>query len=133
MNRRVWRFGLAAAAVAAVVVIGIVLLTGNDTGAQLTPSSSLAQTPQITAPAQLYPGTLVITRISEADHNYDVYLVRSDGTGLKRLTAGRGNEEHAYWSPDGTRIVYNAWTEAATVRDLGHERGRLREGLPGRR
>ena len=34
MNNRIWRFGLVATAVAAVVVIGIVLLTGNDTGAQ---------------------------------------------------------------------------------------------------
>ena len=58
--------------------------------------------------AQSDPGTLVITYISEPDGNYDIYLVRSDGTGLKRLTAGPGNEEHAYWSPDGTRIVYGA-------------------------
>jgi len=58
--------------------------------------------------AQAHPGTLLITSISEPDKNYDVCLVRSDGTGFKRLTAGPGNEEHAYWSPDGTRIVYGA-------------------------
>ena len=57
---------------------------------------------------QTHPGTLVITRVSEPDHNYDVCLVRSDGSGFRRLTTGPGNEEHAYWSPDGTRIVYDA-------------------------
>ena len=61
-----------------------------------------------TPSAQSDPGTLLITDISGPDGNYDIYLVRSDGTGLKRLTAGPGNEEHAYWSPDGTRIVYGA-------------------------
>ena len=93
MNKSTWRFGLAAAAVAVVAVVGIVLLTGNDTGAQLTPSSSPTQTPQLAAPAQLYAGTLLITRISEADDNCDIYVVRGDGTGLKQLTAGRGNDE----------------------------------------
>ena len=58
--------------------------------------------------AQGDPGTLLITSISEPDKNYDVCLVRSDGTGFRRLTSGPGNEEHAYWSPDGTRIVYGA-------------------------
>ena len=108
MNSRIWRFGLAAVATAALVVIGIVLLTGNDTGAQLSPSSSLAQTPQNTTPARPDPGTLVFSGISEPGYSYDLYLVRSDGTGFKRLAAGPGNEEHAYWSPDGTRIVYTS-------------------------
>ena len=56
MNKRIWRLGLAAAAVAAVVVIGIVLLTGNDTGAQLSPSSAStvasSPSPGHTAPAE---------------------------------------------------------------------------------
>lgn len=115
MNKRIWRFGLAAAAAAAIVVIGIVLLTGNDTGAQLSPSSTRALTAQNTTPAQspgvtqaqTDMGTLVVTHISNGDH--DLYLVRTDGTGLKRLTAGAGFEEVAHWSPDGKRIVYNAW------------------------
>ena len=50
MNNRIVRIGLAAVAVAALVVIGIVLLAGRGTGAQLTPSSALAQTPGLAAP-----------------------------------------------------------------------------------
>ena len=115
MNKRIWRFSLAAVAVAAIGVIGIVLLTGKDTGAQLSPSSPQALTVQDTTPAQspgvtqaqTDAGTLVVTRISNGDH--DLYLVRTDGTDLKRLTAGAGLEELAHWSPDGKRIVYNAW------------------------
>jgi len=106
VSNRIVRLSLVVAAVVVVVVIGIVLLTGRDTGAQLTPSSAQALTPQNTTPAQTDAGTLVITRISGTG-NYDVYRVRSDGTGLRQLTAGPGNEEHAYWSPDGMRIVYD--------------------------
>ena len=119
MNKRIWLFGLAAVAVAAIVVIGIVLLTGKDTGAQLSPSSPQALTVQNTTPAQspgVTPaqtdvGMLVVTRIN-GDH--DLYLVRTDGTGLKLLTAGAGFEEVAHWSPDGKRIVYNAWVGQAS-------------------
>ena len=40
MNGRVVRMGLVVAAATAVVVDGLVLLTRNDIGAQLSPSSS---------------------------------------------------------------------------------------------
>ena len=107
MNSRGVRLGLVAAAAAAIVVIGIVLLTRNDIGAQLSPSSSLAVTSQNTTPAQTDAGTLVVTRVSD-NNNYDLYLVRSDGTGLRQLAAGSRLEEGASWSPDGTRIIYCA-------------------------
>ena len=133
MNRRIWSLGLAAAAAVALVVIGIVLLTGNDTGAQLSPSSSLAQGSGNTPSAQSDPGTLLITDVSGPDGNYDVYLVRSDGTELKQLTAAPGNEEHAYWSPDGTRIVYGAsepfWSGIWVMNADGSGKLRLGEGM----
>jgi hypothetical protein len=53
MNIKIVRLGLAAVAAAALVVIGIVLLAGRGTGAQLTPSSALAQAPGLTQPVAL--------------------------------------------------------------------------------
>ena len=40
----------------------------------------------------------------------DIFTIRRDGTGLRRLTHGRPDVRFnffASWSPDGTRIVYN--------------------------
>jgi len=74
----------------------------------VTPAPATQPSATPTLKPQTYPGTLVITRVSEPDHNYDIWLVRSDGTGLRRLTSGRGNQENAYWSPDGRRIFYAA-------------------------
>jgi hypothetical protein len=67
-------------------------------------------------PAPTVSGTLVFDRVVEPgnaltgqDANYDIYLVRSDGTGLRQLTDGPGVEEHASWSPDGKRIAYGVY------------------------
>jgi Tol biopolymer transport system component len=99
--------------VVVVAALGMVACSDGETAAGASPSAatsssspSVRQSPKVT-PAQTDAGTLVVTHISEPDQNYDVYLVRGDGTGFTQLTAGPMNEEHAYWSPDGTRIVYN--------------------------
>ena len=114
--------------VVVVAALGMVACSDSETAAGASPSSATSssspfagQSPGAT-PAQTDAGTLVVTHISEPDQNYDVYLVRGDGTGLRQLTAGPMNEEHAYWSPDGTRIVYNivpipgtdAWVQGRT-------------------
>lgn len=37
--------------------------------------------------------------------DYDLYAIRVDGTGLRRITDGPDVDTYASWSPDGTRIV----------------------------
>ena len=37
---------------------------------------------------------------------YDVYTISPDGSSLKRLTNGSGNDAHMAWSPDGEYIAF---------------------------
>jgi TolB protein len=49
-------------------------------------------------------------RVPGVDFTANVYTIRPDGTGLRRLThspAGEGFDLFPTWSPDGTRIVFN--------------------------
>ncbi|MDQ3821881.1 MAG: hypothetical protein M3321_01405 [Actinomycetota bacterium] len=39
------------------------------------------------------------------EDGFDLFLVRPDGTGKRRLTSWPGNERHPEWSPDGRRLV----------------------------
>ena len=38
----------------------------------------------------------------------DVYVMNADGTGLRRLTRSRGEDNYPAWSPDGRRIVFGS-------------------------
>jgi TolB protein len=42
----------------------------------------------------------------QADLDYEIYTIRPDGTGVKRLTMARGNDAHQAWSPDGEHIAF---------------------------
>jgi TolB protein len=42
----------------------------------------------------------------QADGDYEIYSIRPDGTGVKRLTSARGNDAHQAWSPDGEQIAF---------------------------
>ena len=47
---------------------------------------------------------IMFARLSRG--TYDVYTIRPDGSSLKRLTNGSGNDAHMAWSPDGEYIAF---------------------------
>ena len=40
--------------------------------------------------------------------NFDLWAVAPDGSGLRRLTAGPGNNESASWAPNGRHLVFQS-------------------------
>ena len=52
-------------------------------------------------------GDLIAFTSKRAD-NYDIYTIKPDGSGLKRLTTDPANEAHSVWSPDGKWIAFSS-------------------------
>jgi Tol biopolymer transport system component len=44
--------------------------------------------------------------VSDRDGDYNLYVVDTDGTGLKRLTSHRAADYNPCWSPDGSKIAF---------------------------
>ena len=42
----------------------------------------------------------------QVENDYEIYTIKPDGTGEKRLTHSRGNDAHQAWSPDGEHILF---------------------------
>jgi Tol biopolymer transport system component len=40
--------------------------------------------------------------------DYDLYTIRPNGSEVRRLTDGRGNDAHPCWSPDGNWILFSS-------------------------
>ena len=57
------------------------------------------------------PGTIAFTRLT-GDAPPDIYVVRSDGTGLRRLAEGARGPA---WSPDSSKIAYTRVTGSGGV------------------
>jgi Tol biopolymer transport system component len=55
---------------------------------------------------------IMFTRLASDDRfrydEFDIYAIRPDGTGLKRLTDSEGNDAHSHWSPDGKYILWSS-------------------------
>ncbi|MBZ5559524.1 MAG: hypothetical protein LAO77_19810 [Acidobacteriia bacterium] len=47
---------------------------------------------------------IMFSRAAQGD--YEIYTIKPDGTGVKRLTFSKGNDAHMAWSPDGESIVF---------------------------
>jgi Tol biopolymer transport system component len=44
--------------------------------------------------------------------NSDIYVIRADGSGLRRLTRSPRREDTPTWSPDGKRLAFRVWTRS---------------------
>ena len=47
---------------------------------------------------------IMFARVVQGD--YEIYTIKPDGTGVKRLSNSKGNDAHMGWSPDGEHIVF---------------------------
>ncbi len=104
-----------------VAMLALAACGGSDTtasdsssGAPGQASASATPTPDVTAlPAPTVAGTIAFARFVKAakGYNSEIFTVRTDGTGLRKLTDDPWWEEAPSWSPDGRRIAYSVWTE----------------------
>ena len=57
------------------------------------------------------------------DGDFEIYTIRPDGSGVRRLTHTGGNDAHGIWSPDGEWIVFSSsrpgWKDEALASDHG--------------
>ena len=87
-------------------------MTGSRTGLSIIDIDRGAITPLPTGsdydtfPAWSPHGDL-ISFTSKRDDDYEIYVIRPDGSGLRRLTYTRGNDAHSEWSPDGEWIAFS--------------------------
>jgi len=44
----------------------------------------------------------------QIDGAYDIFTIKPDGTSLRRLTNGKGNDAHMSWSFDGESIAFTS-------------------------
>jgi Tol biopolymer transport system component len=44
----------------------------------------------------------------QIDGDFELFTIRPDGSGLKRVTTAPGNEAHCAWSPDGEWMIFSS-------------------------
>jgi TolB protein len=52
------------------------------------------------------PGGSLRSAEFDQQGDYEIFTIKPDGTGLRRLTSSPGNDAHQGWSPDGEHIVF---------------------------
>jgi TolB protein len=61
----------------------------------------------------------LIAFTSFRDGDFEIYTIRPDGTGIKRLTHDRGNNAHGAWSADGEWYIFSSgrmgWKDEAML------------------
>lgn len=98
---------------------GFFALAVNPTSAQEADQSNIAG---LTDPRDGYPdispdGEHVVFQ-SNRSGTWQLWLVKTDGTGLKRLTHSGANDVTPVWSPDGTKIMFASDRAGGAARDF---------------
>jgi hypothetical protein len=70
---------------------------------------------------------IVFSRLADGD--FDIFSIRPDGTGLRRLTTTPGGDSHPAWSPDGAYILFSSsrhgFKDEAPMHDIPQPYGEL--------
>ena len=71
------------------------------------PLAALLLTSSATGCARSADANAKIAFVSERDDvNGEIYVMNADGSGQRRLTRNRADDDLAAWSPDGRRIAF---------------------------
>ncbi len=53
----------------------------------------------------------IVAFSSDREGNVEIYVMRLDGTGVRRLTENKAQDDNPRWSPDGFQLVFTSWRE----------------------
>jgi TolB protein len=55
----------------------------------------------------------IVAFSSSRQGNVEIFVMRLDGTGLRRLTNNEAEDNYPRWSPDGFQLVFSSWRETS--------------------
>jgi len=77
------------------------------------------------------PNGRLIAFSSKRSGSFDIYVMRADGSGTRRLTATPEDDHHPTWSPDGTTIAFERGRKIYTMSARGGGARLVSRGLAG--